>query len=183
MNPLDSAPSNPPTSTPPAATGAPKTKHRDEVLAEQRGHNVKEAILLIEQLRAMEALVPLLQEMHRFRATMGTLHTQMEKTKAAVDKALHPSLVPPELIIELHKCGHDTEVQLITLNAWIERHWKKLLRVLDVLVGPPGAVVALIPAELLQPYAKAIDNVVKRGKIKLGDVVIALKPAPVVPVD
>jgi hypothetical protein len=183
MNSLDPAPSNPPTSTPPAATGAPTTKHRDEVLAEQRGQTIKEAILLIEQLRAMEALVPLLQALHRFRTGMGTLHTQMEKAKAAVDQALHPSLVPPELVIDLHKCGRDTEAQLITLNAWIERHWKKLLRVLDVLVGPPGAVVAIIPAELLLPWAKAIDYVVKRGKVKLGNDIVALKPAPVVPVD
>jgi hypothetical protein len=107
----------------------------------------------------------------------------MEKAKAAVDQALHPSLVPPELVIDLHKCGRDTEAQLITLNAWIERHWKKLLRVLDVLVGPPGAVVAIIPAELLLPWAKAIDYVLKRGKVKLGNVIVALKPAPVVPVD
>lgn len=54
---------------------------------------------------------------------------------------------PKDPADSVHKCDHDTEVQLITLNAWIERHWKKLLRVPDVLVGPPGAVVALIPPE------------------------------------
>jgi hypothetical protein len=112
---------------------------------------------------------------------MSTTTQQVEAARAVFDKALKHPHVPAELAQKVRGCGRDTELILITLNCWIEPHWVKLLRVLGVLVGKPGAVVTIFPHELLLPYAKALDYIVKRGKIAIGDVVLALKPPTTTP--